>query len=362
MKVLKSHKEFNESLRINVNEELSKFKVSVIEEFDALKSSFLAEVDSFKKRHLISCGNDVLAVNSERLIKQLQEDITFLREQLKNKDEEIHSLLQQLAKRENVVVECNNVSSHETSDKINCSLLSNHKEVQQNTTREELLLDTSIIVSEADNVNAATENRNLTAKTGNGHKRQQNRKNNSEQEKDKKTNKEQKKGKSVAILGDSMVKHLNGWEMSKKIKNCKVYVRSFPGAKVQCMDDYKKPSVRDKPDHFIIHVGTNDLNSEVSPKSIAESIVDLAMSLKTESNDVSVSNIILRTDNSLLNQKGCEVNSHLKNLCEERNLYLIDNTKKFRSHHLNKGKLHLNRKGSKLLNDTFIRQLSHVLN
>ena len=63
------------------------------------------------------------------------------------------------------------------------------------------------------------------------------------------------------------------------------------------------------------------------------------MSLKTESNDVSVSNTI------------SEVNSHMKDLYEERNLYLINNTKKFRSHHLNKGKLHLNRKGSKLLND-----------
>ena len=185
----KSHKELIESLRLNDNEELSKFKVSVIEEFDALKSSFLAEVDSFKNSHLISCGNDVLAVNSERLIKQLQEDITFLREQLKNKDEVIHSLLQQLAKLENVVVECNNVSSHETSDKIQCSLLSNHKEVKQNTTHEELLLDTSNIVNETDNINTTTEDRNLTAKTGNGHKHQQNRKNNSEQEKDKKTNK-----------------------------------------------------------------------------------------------------------------------------------------------------------------------------
>ena len=66
----KRHKQFNESLRINVNEELSKFKDSVIEEFDVLKSSFLAEVDSFKKRHLVSCGNDVLAENSERLIKR----------------------------------------------------------------------------------------------------------------------------------------------------------------------------------------------------------------------------------------------------------------------------------------------------
>ena len=51
---LKGHKQCNESLRINVNEELSKFMNSVIEEFDALKSLFLAKVDSFKKRHLIS--------------------------------------------------------------------------------------------------------------------------------------------------------------------------------------------------------------------------------------------------------------------------------------------------------------------
>ena len=45
----KSHKEFKKSSRVNVNEELPKFKDSVIDEFDALKSSFLAEVDSFKR-------------------------------------------------------------------------------------------------------------------------------------------------------------------------------------------------------------------------------------------------------------------------------------------------------------------------
>ena len=155
----------------------------------------------------------------------------------------------------------------------------------------------------------------------------------------KETNKEQKKGKSVVILGDIIVKHLNGWEMSKKIKNCKVYLRSFPDAKVQCMNGYKKPSIRDEPDHFIVPVGTNDLNSDASSNTIAKSIVELAMSLETDSNDASVSNIVLRT-----NQKESKVNSHLKDLCEERNLYLINNTKKFRSHHLNKGKLHLNRK------------------
>ena len=89
--------------------------------------------------------------------------------------------------------------------------------------------------------------------------------------------------------------------------------------------------------------------SQVSSKSVTESIGNSAMSLKTESNDAGVSNIILRTDNSLLNQKGCEV-------------IWKDNTKKVRSHHSNKDKLHLNRKWFKLLDDTFIRQLSYILN
>ena len=80
-------------------------------------------------------------------------------------------------------------------------------------------MDTSIIVNETNNIDVAKKNRNLTAKTGNGHKHLQNRNKNSEQEKDKKTNKEHKKEKSVVILGDSMVKHRNGLEMFKQIKN-----------------------------------------------------------------------------------------------------------------------------------------------
>ena len=44
----------------------------------------MAKVDSFKKRHLISGGNDVLIENGEPLIRQLQKEITFLREQFKS--------------------------------------------------------------------------------------------------------------------------------------------------------------------------------------------------------------------------------------------------------------------------------------
>ena len=42
--------------------------------------------------------------------------------------------------------------------------------------------------------------------------------------------------KSVVILGDSMTKLLNGWEMAKRIQSdCKIYVKTFSGATVSCM-------------------------------------------------------------------------------------------------------------------------------
>ena len=86
--------------------------------------------------------------------------------------------------------------------------------------------------------------------------------------------------------------------------------------------------MKGEPDHLIVYVETNGLNSEVSSKSIAESIVHLVMSLKTKSNYVGVSNMVLRRDNPLLKQKKCEFNSHLKDLCEKRNLHLKENTYK----------------------------------
>ena len=46
-----------------------------------------------------------------------------------------------------------------------------------------------------------------------------------------------------------MIKNLKGWEMSKKLKNPNVNVKHFAGAKVRCMKDHIKPSLREKPDH-----------------------------------------------------------------------------------------------------------------
>ena len=77
-----------------------------------------------------------------------------------------------------------------------------------------------------------------------------------------------------------MINDLKGREMPKKLKNANVYVRHFAGAKVRCMKDHIKPTLREKPDFIVLHVGTNDLVSDRPPDLIAKSIVDVASSMK----------------------------------------------------------------------------------
>ena len=107
--------------------------------------------------------------------------------------------------------------------------------------------------------------------------------------------------------------------MSKKVNNpgSKIYVKHFAVAKTTCMKDYMQPSLRNVPNHFILHVCTNDLDSNKTAKSIANTIIDLTTSLKNDQYDVSISNM-LRTDNTNLNEKGCLVNSILAGMCKEK--------------------------------------------
>ena len=172
--------------------------------------------------------------------------------------------------------------------------------------------------------------------------------------------KDKSKRKRVVILGDSMIKNLKSWEMSKKVKNASVCVRPFSGAKVRCMKDHIKPSLRENPDHVILHVGTNDLDSDRPPDLIAKSVVDVACSMKNGEHDVTISNLIVRADR--FREKAAEVNEYLAKFCVERNLHLIDHSKRLKTQYLNGSKLHLNRRGTPILQDTFCKFLLNVFN
>ena len=116
----------------------------------------------------------------------------------------------------------------------------------------------------------------------------------------------------VFIIGDSIVKHIRGYELSQRVENCKVFVKSFSGTKVRCMEDYIQPTLRETPSHVILHVGTNDMTTKQDPEQIAESIINLAVKIKRNC-DISISSITARNDKYL--RKVTDTNKNLKDRC-----------------------------------------------
>ena len=121
-----------------------------------------------------------------------------------------------------------------------------------------------------------------------------------------------------------------------------------------------KLSLRENQGYFVLHIGTNDLNSDRTRELIAKSITDVGSSLKNDSHDVSISSIVVRNDK--FKEKAAQVDENLERVCADRNIYFINHANNILPQHLNKSKLHLNRKGSGILTSNFVKALSHVFN
>ena len=123
------------------------------------------------------------------------------------------------------------------------------------------------------------------------------------------------------------------------------------------MQDYGRPSLRENPDHIIIHVGTNDLALNTAAKKVAESIIDLASTLKSDSCSIAISSITVRNDKH--RNKVAQVNRSLKRLYQEKNFELINHENTSTERHLNGSKLHLNKRGTAILSNNFTEPISN---
>ena len=163
-----------------------------------------------------------------------------------------------------------------------------------------------------------------------------------------------KKNKNVTcIIGDSILKDVKGWELTKSMKHEYVTVKSFSGAKTECMKHYIIPTLDKKPDKIILHVGTNDLRDNVP----ADEVADRVMALATECSKTStilISAIVTRGD--VLRGKAVTVNDILKHHCNRLNIGFIEH-ENIKLTDLNNSQLHLNRDGSQKLSGNFL----HVL-
>ena len=108
------------------------------------------------------------------------------------------------------------------------------------------------------------------------------------------------------------------------------------------MHNHVKPTVRDfDPDYIILHCGTNDLNSDRTSSQTAREIIDLAISMTSDKNKISISLLTPKSDK--LNKKASGVNNCLINMCSHRNIAYIDHSSSIQQNHVSESKVHLNR-------------------
>ena len=156
---------------------------------------------------------------SERFINQLEEQISFLREQLRNKDKIINSLINQLSKNSEVIQ--TTVINPQDKKKITEENATPVKQKLSHNAETTNITDLNTSVIKTPNVDFTVEKSNEIEKDLSNNTDKRNPKSENKQVIIK--NNDTKTQKSVIILGDSMVKHINGWEISKRLQSdCKV--------------------------------------------------------------------------------------------------------------------------------------------
>ena len=86
-------------------------------------------------------------------------------------------------------------------------------------------------------------------------------------------------------------------------------------------EESHRTNIRRNPDVIVMHVGTNNLRSSTSVRDCAEEIINLATMISNESSaDLTISGIILRSDDEVLAVKVSGVNKIPKTFCNQNGL------------------------------------------
>ena len=121
-----------------------------------------------------------------------------------------------------------------------------------------------------------------------------------------------------------------------------VDVLNFPGATSSDVLMKTDDVLNKKPSSLVVHVGTNDLTSDINVKKIVNK------TNKTFPDTfLTFSKIIFRKDKKNLEKTRADTNSRLKNFCRQKKINLISNDN-IKEEHLGIKKLHLNRKGNSI--------------
>ena len=201
-------------------------------------------------------------------ISSLREEIEYLKEENRTKTLIIKQLIEIKAtvNSTNTLITYNKNSTDkitQSSDNvIDKTIQNNDKEPFKNKKNTNKNLANTKTLSTTDNFTSTCfeHRKNEKYKNQNGKNTLEANNNNNNKKKQKKKKEDNHKGATnrnnedrnnknktnAYILGDSIVKKLNGYLLTRKIKHKHlVKVRSFSGAKISCMTDHVKPTLRD---------------------------------------------------------------------------------------------------------------------
>ena len=179
-------------------------------------------------------------------IKSLESEIQFLRKEIKEKNSLISSLIP-LKMLESKYCQANNLQN--SNSRSNC-LQEQGKESTTSGNASRKNVKEVFVEKTKINDNVKTTSLSHSTKQGNSNSNISNRVTETGDSIGT-NNRGYEDKKNVIILGDSIIKHVNGYDVAGKLNNCKVFVKSFSGAKVRCLKDHMKPSLRENPDHFV---------------------------------------------------------------------------------------------------------------
>ena len=156
--------------------------------------------------------------------------------------------------------------------------------------------------------------------------------------------------KNIVVIGDSIMKNVNGRDLSRVNS---VKIRPHPGASTDDPIDHIKPAIRKNPDIVVIHTGANDLQNNCNIVKKAKKLVSAVKEVdKDNSRKIAFSSIINREDEDFKDNIN-DVNNKLKKTSAIQQVWILLAIQIL----MDRGKLHLNRKGTAALAKIFCRFL-----
>ena len=154
--------------------------------------------------------------------------------------------------------------------------------------------------------------------------------------------------KAVLVIGDSMVKNIDGKELKRAAKKATV-CHSYSGARVGQIKE------KIEFEEIILHVGTNDLIHE-QPENVANEMEALINVVKGKTEKIAVSSVIKRYDNKVRASNISKYNYLIHELCMKYKITFINNDC-IDLQLLNRSNLHLNKNGDRALGSAFCTYL-----